>query len=343
MAKNITLMGADYADVPAITVPKTGGGTARFDDASVTTAVESDVAAGKIFLLADGTIGTGTNEGGGGGALPTEVILPEQTVTVSGESTLLSGNTEQLVTGTVYLLTVNGVSKITTAEDIYSGASAIFLYYVRFEAAYGNELYLTVYQESLYGTYTVKIEKVLGLEYATLTTKTITENGTYSASDDSADGYSQVTVNVPSQAGAAMNTQVAHGVDRVATTSYTAVNGQSITVEVTGTYDIYWTGFRSSTSGTNGSQLYIDNVAYGTAQTKLIDELEKEFKGKKVKFTDEQREAYKTVGGTPFLDNDYTVFGEVIDGLEIIDEIAKVKTDRGDRPEDDLKMTVTVE
>ncbi|MBQ1835532.1 MAG: peptidylprolyl isomerase, partial [Paludibacteraceae bacterium] len=78
-------------------------------------------------------------------------------------------------------------------------------------------------------------------------------------------------------------------------------------------------------------------------QTKLIDELEKEFKGKKVKFTDEQREAYKTVGGTPFLDNDYTVFGEVIEGLEIIDEIAKVKTDRGDRPEDDLKMTVTVE
>ena len=78
-------------------------------------------------------------------------------------------------------------------------------------------------------------------------------------------------------------------------------------------------------------------------QTKLIDELEKEFKGKKVTFTDEQREAYKTVGGTPFLDNDYTVFGEVIEGLEIIDEIAKVKTDRGDRPEDDLKMTVTVE
>ena len=75
----------------------------------------------------------------------------------------------------------------------------------------------------------------------------------------------------------------------------------------------------------------------------LLDELEKEFKGKKVKFTDEQREAYKTVGGTPFLDNDYTVFGEVIEGLEIIDEIAKVKTDRGDRPEDDLKMTVTVE
>lgn len=71
MAKNITLMGASYSDVPAVILPKTGGGTARFDDASVTTAVEADVASGKIFLKADGSIGTGTASGGGGGGIGT--------------------------------------------------------------------------------------------------------------------------------------------------------------------------------------------------------------------------------------------------------------------------------
>ena len=66
MAQNITLMGASYSAVPAVTLPKTGGGTARFDDASVTTATASDVASGKIFLASDGTITTGTASGGGG-------------------------------------------------------------------------------------------------------------------------------------------------------------------------------------------------------------------------------------------------------------------------------------
>lgn len=66
MAKNITLMGASYSNVPAVQLPQTGGGTVRFDDASVTTAVASDVASGKVFLAADGTITTGTNSGGGG-------------------------------------------------------------------------------------------------------------------------------------------------------------------------------------------------------------------------------------------------------------------------------------
>lgn len=66
MSQNITLMGASYTAVPAVTLPKTGGGTARFDDATVTTATASDVASGKVFLASDGTITTGTNSGGGG-------------------------------------------------------------------------------------------------------------------------------------------------------------------------------------------------------------------------------------------------------------------------------------
>lgn len=60
------------------------------------------------------------------------------------------------------------------------------------------------------------------------------------------------------------------------------------------------------------------------------------------KFTPEQVKAYTTVGGTPHLDNQYTVFGEVVEGLDIVDAIQKVKTNKGDRPEDDIKMTVTI-
>ena len=65
MSKNISLLGATYSNVPAVLLPQQGGGTARFDDASVTTAVASDVASGKVFLAANGTITTGTASGGG--------------------------------------------------------------------------------------------------------------------------------------------------------------------------------------------------------------------------------------------------------------------------------------
>lgn len=58
----------------------------------------------------------------------------------------------------------------------------------------------------------------------------------------------------------------------------------------------------------------------------------------KPKFTDAQREAYTTIGGTPFLDNDYTVFGEVEEGMDVIDAIQNVATGAGDRPSIDVVM-----
>ena len=79
MAQNITLMGASYAAVPAVALPKTGGGTVMFSDASVTTAVESDVGVGKIFLLADGSIGTGTSQTGSTPSATQHTILFEFT------------------------------------------------------------------------------------------------------------------------------------------------------------------------------------------------------------------------------------------------------------------------
>ena len=59
-------------------------------------------------------------------------------------------------------------------------------------------------------------------------------------------------------------------------------------------------------------------------------------------FTEEQRQAYTTVGGAPHLDGEYTVFGEVVEGFDVLDKIQAVATRAGDRPEKDIKMRVKV-
>lgn len=60
------------------------------------------------------------------------------------------------------------------------------------------------------------------------------------------------------------------------------------------------------------------------------------------KMSDGQKEAYTTVGGVPFLDGQYTVFGEVESGLEVVEAIQNVATDRSDRPQEDVSMTVSI-
>ena len=62
----------------------------------------------------------------------------------------------------------------------------------------------------------------------------------------------------------------------------------------------------------------------------------------KPSFTAEQTEAYTTLGGTPFLDNQYTVFGEVEEGLDIVEKIQNCETQPGDRPKNDISMTMEI-
>jgi len=74
----------------------------------------------------------------------------------------------------------------------------------------------------------------------------------------------------------------------------------------------------------------------------LIEDIKKKKDFEFEKLPEFKREKYKEIGGTPFLDDNYTVFGEVIEGLEVIDKIASVITDQNNRPINDVKMKVKV-
>jgi cyclophilin family peptidyl-prolyl cis-trans isomerase len=87
----------------------------------------------------------------------------------------------------------------------------------------------------------------------------------------------------------------------------------------------------------SGSQFYIVQGKAQTEQELSMIEARKGFR-----YTKEQRDAYLSQGGTPFLDRDYTVFGHVVKGFEVIDKIAASETDPNDRPKTDVKMKVRV-
>lgn len=73
-------------------------------------------------------------------------------------------------------------------------------------------------------------------------------------------------------------------------------------------------------------------------QDQLAAEAEAQVKAAGGGLTDEQKALYTTLGGTPHLDGQYTVFGEVVSGLEVVDAIQQAATRRGDRPIEDIKM-----
>lgn len=114
--------------------------------------------------------------------------------------------------------------------------------------------------------YTASGQKATGSSTAIVPTgtKSITANGT---GIDVAN-YASVDVNVPT-GGSSKNIQVYQGYDEVASSSYVATD-VTLTVAKTGTYKVSWMGFRNSTSGTSGSQLYIGDTAYGSANTTFV-------------------------------------------------------------------------
>ncbi len=103
--------------------------------------------------------------------------------------------------------------------------------------------------------------------------------------------------------------------------------------------------FMKSEKGKQLKQLYDTQKTNGNADSamaihnliekQILQELEKTTP---YRFNEFQQKTYTNIGGTPHLDGTYTVFGEVIEGLEIIDKIASVKTNKLDRPEKDIRM-----
>nr|WP_142601380.1 peptidylprolyl isomerase [Solitalea koreensis] len=87
----------------------------------------------------------------------------------------------------------------------------------------------------------------------------------------------------------------------------------------------------------SGCQFYIVQGKVFTDEQ--LDKLEQtRLKGRKIPAA--QREVYKTIGGAPHLDQNYTVYGEVIEGIDLVDKIAAAKTDGNDRPAQDIRMKV---
>ncbi len=88
----------------------------------------------------------------------------------------------------------------------------------------------------------------------------------------------------------------------------------------------------NSSNRSDGSQFFI--VAGRKFSDTELNEIERDY-GKH--FTPEQRQTYKTIGGAPYLDGDYTIFGEVTSGMDVVDRIAAVELN-GDRPKNDIRI-----
>lgn len=87
----------------------------------------------------------------------------------------------------------------------------------------------------------------------------------------------------------------------------------------------------SGATSTNGSQFYI--VTGSVYDEKSIDAMAESYK---MKMSDEVKKLYTTLGGTPWLDGGYTIFGQVFEGLDIVFDLQKAQTDQNDKPLEDI-------
>lgn len=131
MSQNITLMGASYSDVPAVTLPRTGGGAASFFDVSDTTAAAADVVSGKYFYNAAGVLTEGTSSGGGSSW--TLIKTSENAVSTTSTS---AGSAFTLALGSAYytkdkIIWVHIRDKAGKQAGYFYGSDAFFINYYK--------------------------------------------------------------------------------------------------------------------------------------------------------------------------------------------------------------------
>lgn len=124
MAQNITLLGASYSNVPAVQLPKTGGGTAKFTDVTPTTCSPSDVTQGKIFFDAQGNQQTGTNSGGGGSSKNAQAHQSTTRSTSTSYTSVNSFTCNKTGTYDVYWSCMRSSTSGTWGSQLYIGGSA---------------------------------------------------------------------------------------------------------------------------------------------------------------------------------------------------------------------------
>ena len=289
MAQNVTIAGASYSNVPGINIPKTGSGTAYFADVTATTATESDVASGKIFYKADGTQATGTASGGGGGG---GVVITDTTDSAGGTirtitaanlgsdtvtaGSMLSGVTAHDASGTA----ITGSIQTKTSSDIEQDSEYVYVpdgYYasgVWYQTHLGTEG-TPIATKGTVSNHTISVTPSVTNQWGYIAGSPITgtpvtvtaselESGTKSitANGTGIDVTGDSAVNV-SVTGSSKNFQISDSIVRVNTSAY-AGTGISLTVAATGTYNVYWWAYRSSTSGTNGTALYKNGSIVGS-------------------------------------------------------------------------------
>lgn len=115
MSQNITWLGSSYTGVEKITLPKTGGGTAPFTDVSDTTAQASDVSNTKYFYTSAGVRTQGTNSGGGGGGLNTQVYIGHQRI--ASQSYVATDLTLKVAQSGKYTVSWTGVRSSTSGTS----------------------------------------------------------------------------------------------------------------------------------------------------------------------------------------------------------------------------------
>ena len=286
----------------------TGWITGSTKSGTAVTVTASELASGNKAITQNGTgidvVGYSTVSVNVAGAEYTRtVVCPQQTVSSNSRTANLANFPDGFIAGDYYIVTYDGTEYLLTAETMWSSAQVVGDFHIYYEVP-GEYLYPFAMGSSgsdrdiaMLNTsqHTVKVEHLeLITGGTTLTTKSITANGTYNASSDSANGYSSVTVNVPTGSPTIQSLTVApsttqqifnaSGVDgykpvtvsAVSQTNLTAENiknGTTVTIS-NGTSNIYSvTGTYSGGSSKNVQVLQSTSRTNSSSLTKVLGDL----------------------------------------------------------------------
>lgn len=250
-----TVSNHQVAVTPSVT-NTTGYITGSTKTGTAVTVTASELASGNKAITENGTnidvVGYSTVSvavpSGGGEDIPIFTIT-DGVATCNKSYSEMRGNYEAII-AKIY---VDGQLASTSAGGFYQSTSSS-LVYIMFDSG------VPVASITYNSNGTIELDEPA----PSVETLTVTSNDTYDADYNKV--WNKVIVNVPS--GSSKNTQVVQGTTRTTSSTLTAI-GAEMTVTKTGTYDVYWSAFRSSTSSsyTYGTQLYVDGTAYRTQNT----------------------------------------------------------------------------